>query len=282
LRTGILIVFKEVKKIMKQVKRMMKYRIATIISQEWFKYGTLFLILIFNFSALINSGVLFSGGASFNQVEKYELVMNNYIMISSLYVGIMSICIGAGLIGADAKSKNIYVIFSAIRSRKKYYLISIIVGELIYLAIHSFISINCILILNAVSVKIIWNEFIYLYLGLLLNATVYYVVTAFFSVFIKGYKSILIGVCMYVYYYVYTFNIIPFVNGAIQLDLAKYKNCFGVLFPVTNLLIRSVTDVQLYEYFKLTPLGMNAQLFQCIYVIAFIALGIIAIDKQNY
>ena len=282
MKIGILIVFKGVVTIVEQNKRIIKYRLVTIISLDWFKYGTFFLILIFNFSALFNSGILLSGGASFNGTEKYELIMNNYITINSLYGGIISICLGAGLIGVDVKSKNIYVIFSAIKSRRNYYLLSILAGELIYIIIHTFITLNCILIMKAVSINFLWDELLQLYVGILLNATVYYVITSFCSVLIKGYKSIIIGILMYVYYYVYTFNTIPFVNGAIQFDIVSYKKYFGALFPMTNLLVKSVTDIQVYEYFLLAPLGINVSLYQVIYIIVFVILGTIAIDRKSY
>ena len=52
-------------------KKIMGYKARLILSKNWLFYGTVFLICLFNFSALFNSGVLLSGGADINKFEKY-------------------------------------------------------------------------------------------------------------------------------------------------------------------------------------------------------------------
>lgn len=262
-------------------KKIMGYKTRLILSSNWFIYGTVFLICIFNFSALFNSGVLLSGGANINKFEKFELVMNNYNMVSSLYGLIFSICLGAAMIGPDVKSGNIYVVLSIVNSRKKYYTNCVLVGLIQYFVIHSVITINCIIIMLSLSVNIIWSDIIYVCLGLYLNAIVYFMFTSVFSVVMKGYSSIIAGIIMYAYFSVYTYNKIPFVEGYIGFDISSHKNLLSIFFPARNLFLKSFSDISVIEQYTLNPLGINAPYYQIIYCIIMFILGMYIFEKKN-
>lgn len=269
-------------KTVKECKNIIRYSFNSILGQRWFLYFTFFLLLFFNFSELFHSGVLISGGEGFNRNLKYELIMNNYAVFNQLYGILVAICLAAGLIGVDVKSKNIYVIFSAVHSKRKYYVISLLTGAFIYVVIHTFFSANCLLIMHSLSVQIIWAEFLTAYAKILLNALVYFTFTAFFSILLKGYRAIIAGILGYCYYYLYSYNMIPFVNGSVGFELSAYKNILSCLLPVTNIYIESVTDPFVYQQMLLWPIGLPAAVYQIGYCVLLTIFGAVLTEQKNY
>lgn len=222
-----------------------------------------------------------SGGATFNKTEKYGLIMNNYIMISCLYGFIIAICLGAGMIGPDIKSGNIYVVLSAINSRKEYFIASICAGCFLYIVVHFLITCNCIIIMLSLSISFFWSDLINVFVGIMLNAFCFLMVTIAFSSVLRGYKSIVIGIFMYVYYYMYTFNAIPFVNGVIQFEVAKYKNILAIAFPAKNIFVNSLTEPNVLDLYCVSPMGMSIYAYQMIYIFIISVIGMTIFDNKN-
>lgn len=252
------------------------------ISRGFLWYFTIFLFVFLNYNALVNSGVLLSGGAEFNGELKYTLLTNNFLSVSSLYGLILAVYMGAGMIGPDLVSGNIYVILTVLSDKWKYYLYSYLSGLGLYFLTYLGLCGNYMLLLQIFELPVRWQDFEYLFFGILLNAMVIYSVTALFSIFMKGYKSILAGLVGYSFFYVYTFNQIPFVNGVLSVPISRFGNWLFLFFPMKHLLVPSVTDVMIIELYNHMPHYYQEGIYQLVYCVITVCIGMVFIKRRNF
>lgn len=262
-------------------KNIMKFKFRQLFSNKWLTFLTVFIVFFMNYCAVVNSGVLFSGGGGYNETEKYTLLINNYSSVSSLYGLLLAVCLGAGTIGPDLLSGNIYVILSAYSSRYRYFAVTAFSAWIYYFMVQILLTMNFCALLLIFDVTVIWPELVSLVLGTLLNATVVFVITSVCSIYLKGYQAVVAGLGAYAYYYICTFNTIPFVDEYLVINIVKYKNILCNFVPMKYLLIPSITDSEVLQIYETVPLGGNMYLYQFVYIIAVLILGCILIEKKD-
>lgn len=259
----------------------MKFKLADIISNRLYIGMIVFLFVYFNYRIFVRSGVFFSGGGDFAADMKYMLVVNNFIATSTLFSMILALALGAGMIGPDVASKNIYITLSTSASRTQYYLFSCLTGWLFYVVIQIILMINFVVILCIIDIHIFWQEVLGVFGQLILNASVLFSVTACASVLILGYGSVVIGIIGYCFFHMYTYNIIPLVNMVGSLQMAKYRNMLCYLFPMTDVIAKSVNELDRIEAYAITiPVG-GIYFYQIIYMIAVLLVGCILMKKKE-
>lgn len=69
----------------------------------------------------------------------------------------------------------------------------------------------------------------------------------------------------YSFFSIYTYNLVPFVNDNLLFDVTKYKNIMCNFVPITNILTPSITDTEIIQYYKCTPIIHTIYITVCIY-----------------
>ena len=265
----------------KQNLQIISFKLNAILAGKWITWLTVFLFFYVNYSALVSSGVLASGGADFNAVDKYTLISNNYSAVSSLYGLLLAILLGAGTIGPDCLSKNIYILLTSYPSRKRYYANSLLASWLYYFVVHVLVTGDYLLLLRIFKLTFPVSDTLNLFLGILLNSTVLLMISGMASIFWEGYRSAIAGVFAYAFYYMYTFNTIPFVNTMLGFDMNRYKNILFHLVPVQYVLTRSITDDIVLTYYHISAIGGNAYLYQAIYCLLLLVLACFLFEHRD-
>lgn len=261
--------------------KVMKYKWNYLLSNRLISYSVIILFLVLNFEAVINSGVLFSGGSDFNTDIKYELLMNNWNIVSTFYGLLLSIYLGASMIGLDMQTGNLYILLSAYPSRKKYFLGTLVAVFLFSTVLQILLMLNVFILFALYQIKPVWQD---VWMGFgqnYLNTAVTLSVTGLASVYVKGHGSAVIGLLGYCYFNAYMYNTIPFLNTTFLFDVTKYKNILCHLFPITNVLAPSYTDADILAYYHLKPALFNIYGYQILFVICMIAIGCFCIEKKE-
>lgn len=255
------------------MKKVIKYKIYYLLSNKTTAAVTFLLFVIMNFDALINSGVLLSGGSGFNSELKYELLLNNYVFTASLFGLLVGIYIGSCMIGPDMQTGNMYILLTSFPSRTKYYFGTFIAVFIYLISIQLLLILNAIILLLVFSVPFYFSDLGFVFSQIILNSTVALSITGISSIYIKGHGSAVVGLLGYVLFNVYMYNVIPFFNMEFIFDLTQYKNIICHIFPVTHVLVPSFTEQWIIDFYQLTPFTNNVFVYQILYIIVIVGLG---------
>lgn len=261
--------------------KAMKYKLSYLFSNKYILYGTIILIFLLNFNVIIQSGVLLSGGGLFNAEQKYPFLLNNYILIARGYGLLFAIFLGASTIGPDSNSGNLNIVLSAYPSRKKYFLGSIIVCYAYMLFILALMEVNIILLLYIFEIPFQWSDLAVCTIQLPLNSLVILVVTAVGSIFMKGLKSIVVGLVAYCYHYLYIFNSIPILETTSVIDITQYRHILCHLLPITYVYGHSYAIDSVIERARLKTIFPSIELYQILYVVIILVIGCILFEKKD-
>lgn len=263
------------------MSKVIKYKIYYIISNRLILLFVMLLLLLTNFHAIFSSGILLSGGSSFNGNLKYELILNNYLLVSSLYSLFFSIYLGSNIIGPDIQTGNMQVILTSYPIKWKYYLGSFLAALFLLVTIHILIVFNIFIIFVVFDIPFLTLEVLNCFLGNLLNASVVLSATGIASIYMERHLSTIVGLFIYAFYSVYTYNVVPFVNTYFIFDVTKYRNLLCNLAPITNILPVSYTDPQIIEIYSIQPIISNVYCYQFIYCLFAILLGAFCFQRKE-
>lgn len=261
--------------------RVFRYKLSYLLSSPVITVSTAALFFLLNFSALVNSGVLLSGGAEFNAETKYMLLMNNYISVALFYGLLFSMILGANTLGPDAQSGNLNILMSAYPSRVKYFMGTILISVLCLTSVQLLMSGNMILLLKIYEIPFVWHDIQICTIQILLDSLVILSVTAVGSIFMKGLRSVIVGLVGYSFYNIYMFNTIPFINGALIFPVSQYKNILCHFFPVIRVMTPSYTEEATWSFYKLHTILPSAELYQVLYIVLVMAAGCILFQKRD-
>lgn len=253
--------------------KVIKYKIFYLLSNKITSIITFLLFVIMNFDALINSGVLLSGGLGFNAELKYELLLNNYVFTASIFGLLVGIYIGSSMIGPDIQTGNMYVILTSFSSRTKYYFGTFLAVMMYMISVQLLLIINALVLLLVYNVPFLFGDLGSVFVQILLNSAVALSLTGIASIYIKGHGSAIVGLLGYVIFNVYMYNVIPFFNMEFIFDLTQYKNYICHIFPVTHVLVPSYTEEWVINFYKLNPITINIYVYQLIYILGIAWLG---------
>jgi hypothetical protein len=264
------------------MKNIMKFKLRGLLSASYLTICTVLLLVMLNFSAVVNSGVLFSGGGLFNTQIKYSLIINNYGYVASFYGLLMAVVLGANAIGPDVGTGNIYVLLTAYPSRGSYYIWTVLTVWLYMLAVQLFMLANALFLLTLFGLPVIWSDMAALFFGVLLNSTVLMTVTSIASIYMKGYSSIVAGLLAYTYSSLYLYNRIPFVNGSLTLGISQYKDILCNLLPIQHIAAPSVSDPANLLFYAVAPIIPNVSLYQLLYAALTLTLGCLLFRRRQF
>lgn len=263
------------------MSKVIKYKLNYLISNRLITVSIIILFLVLNFEAVINSGVLFSGGTSFNADIKYQLLLNNYIIVSSFYGLLLSVYLGASIVGPDIQTGNMYILLSSYPSRIKYFL-----GT--YLAVVSFATVlQTLLLFNIMTlfvvyqVSFVWSDLLICFTQNYLNTVVVLSVTGLASIYIKGHGASVVGLLGYGFFNVYTYNELPFVKTTFIFDITKYKDILCNLFPITHILPPSYSYPEVIDYYRIQPIIPNIYCYQVLYILFVLWLSCICFQHKE-
>lgn len=263
------------------MNKVIKYKFNYLLSNKLITILTIILIIALNFNAIINSGVMFSGGADFNSTVKYALILNNYITVSSLHGLIFSIFLGSSIIGPDIQTGKMYVLLTSFPSRVKYYLGTFFAVLVYLLSIHYILLLNTFVLFLIFDIQFIPSDIYVCFKHIILNSIVVLTVTGFFSVFMKGFQSAVLGFIAYAYYNIYTFNEIPFINNSFIFDVTQYKNILCNLFPIIHVLAPSYTSDEAFVLYQIHPVISDVNIYQIIYAVLILSISCVFIKRKD-
>lgn len=263
------------------MRRVFCYKMNALLSNRIILIGTIILFFIMNFSAVVNSGILLSGGIEFNSITKYMLLQNNYISVSSFYGLLFAIVLGACTLGPDAQSGNLSILMSAFPSRIKYFIGTILAVFVLMAGVQLLMTGNIVLLYLAYEVAFVWNDVIVCSIQIFLNSIVILTVTAIGSIFLKGMKSVCVGIAGYCFYSMYMFNTIPIINGSLIISVSRYKDILCHIFPVIRVMAPSYTEEEVKFFYELHSFLPRVELYQVLYITAALIIGCILFWKKD-
>lgn len=263
------------------MNKVIKYKIYYLLSNRLITILTIILFLALNFNAIVNSGVLFSGGEDFNVALKYELLFNNYMIIASLHGLIFSIFLGASMIGPDMQTGNMYILMSSYPSRVKYYLGTYLAVLFYLLSIHFALLLNIFVLFFVFEVQFVFTDIIICFRHIVLNSVVVLTVTGFASIFMKGFQSVIAGFLAYAYYNIYTFNEIPFINTSFLFDATRYRDILSNFLPIINVLAPSYTEEHVLIFYQIHPIIPNISVYQCVFILFTLWISCIVFKRKD-
>jgi len=262
------------------MNKVIKYKLNYLLSNKLILIFSAILFLLLNFNAL-SSGVLTSVGSAINIEAKYQLLFNNYLVVSVVYGLIMAIFLGSSIVGPDAQTGNIQVILTSYHSRTKYF-IGTFLAVLIYsTVIQILLFINIYLLMLIFKVPYLWSDILVGFTQNYLNMLVAMSVTGLASIFIKGHGSAFVGLLAYTYYNVYEYNALPFINSSLPFNIAQYRNILGNFFPISYFMAPSYTEPSTIAYFKFTPIIPNIYIYQILYIALILVLSCVFFNRKE-
>lgn len=255
------------------MSKVIKYKLNYLLSNRFIVLSVMALFFVLNFEAIVNSGVLFSGDADFNADVKYQLLLNNYNLVASFWGLLLTMYLGASIVGPDIQTGNLYILLTSYPSRKKYFL-GTYLAVLLFTTVLQFLLLGNIMLLFWVyRVHFVWSDVLVSFMQLYLNGTVVLTVTGLASVYLKGQGAVAVGLLGYGLFNVYAYNELPFVKMEFIFDVTRYKNILCHLFPITHLLPVSYTPPEVIEYYQLKPIVPNIYGYQVLYILLVLVLG---------
>ena len=176
------------------MKRVMKYKLRELLRSPLAILAAAFLLLMLNGAAIIRSGVLASGGGEFNTELKYALIVNNYGNIASLYGVLAAILLGAGVIGPDLATGNLFVLLTAYPARGRYFLACVLTVWGYLLLVQLVMLADVCLLLRLFSLPVRPGDLLAVFPAEILNSTVLFGLSAVGSVYCKGYRAAAVGI----------------------------------------------------------------------------------------
>ncbi len=263
------------------MNHVIKYKVYYLLSNRFVILSTVILFLLLNFQAIVNSGILFSGGADFNAPLKYTLLLNNYVTVASFYGLLLSIFLGSSIIGPDMQTGNMYIIMSAYPSRIKYFL-GTYLAVFFYMAVIQLVLLLNILILFLVyNVSFLWSDVFVCFIQIFLNALVVLSVTGLASIYIKDHNSAFVGLFGYAFFNVYTFNQIPFINTEFVFDITRYKDILCNFFPIVHVLPPSYSSLEAVAAYSIRTVIPNVSVYQGVFAIAVVGISCFCFKKKE-
>lgn len=263
------------------MRKVIKYKLYFLLSNRFLTIFIPFLFILLNYTAVVNSGILSSGGSDFNAELKYQLILNNYLVMISFFGLFASIYIGSSIIGPDILSGNLSIILTSYPSRIRYYLGTYLTTLLYMLTVQTLLLLNVLILFFIFDVAFLWSEVLMCYIQILLNSTVALSITGLASIYIKGHGSALIGLIGYAFFNIYTFNQIPFINTTFSTDFTVYRNILVNFFPMTDIYAPSYTEAWIIELHKATPILPNMIVYQLLYALFFVGIGCLCFKKKD-
>jgi ABC-type transport system involved in multi-copper enzyme maturation permease subunit len=263
------------------MNKVMKYKLNYLLSNKFLAIFIPILFVVLNFEIIINSGVLLSGGANFNSEIKYQLVLNNYIVVISFFGFLAAIFIGSSVLGPDIQTGNLYIILSIYPSRRKYYFGTFITCVIYLLAIQILLLINEMILIWIFDIQYLASDISFVFFQNLLNSIVALSLTSLASIYIKGHGSAFVGLLGYAFFSIYLFNIIPFINSNLVFDITQYKDILVNFFPIANIYGLSYTETWVSELYNAVPLFGNMWLYQFFYIAILSCLSAILFSKKD-
>lgn len=263
------------------MKKVIKYKIYYLISNKFVIISTVVLFLLLNFEALLNSGVLFSGGSDFNRLTKYMLLLNNYIFVSCVYGLMFSIYIGSSIIGPDMQTGNILVLLTSYPSRIKYYLGTILAVFIFITAIQLLMLLNIYALLFTYDVSFIFSEVLECFVQSLFNSAVILSVTGLASIYMKGHSSAVVGLLCYAFFNIYTFNTIPFINTSFIFDVSVYRNILCNFLPIVHILPPSYTHIDAISTYGIRTIIPNIYIYQLFYILIIVVISSLCFKRKQ-
>jgi ABC-type transport system involved in multi-copper enzyme maturation permease subunit len=261
--------------------QVMKYKINYLLSNKLLTVFVPLLFVILNFEVIINSGMLLSGGANFNADMKYQLVLNNYIVVISFFGFLAAIFIGSSVLGPDIQTGNLYIILSIYPSRKKYYFGTFIACVIYMLTIQALLLMNEMILMWIFDIQYLGFDIWLVFSQNILNSLVALSLTSLASIYIRGHGSAFIGLLGYAFFSIYIFNIIPFTNTSLVFDITKYKNVLVHFFPITNIYGVSFTESWVSELYNAVPVFENIYIYQILYIVLLTGISAFLFSRKE-
>ncbi len=263
------------------MKQAVKYRIVALMDDKFFMFITLLLFIVLNYNMFIDSGVLSLGDASFNSDIKSTLLINNFIIVCSIYALLTSVYIGMGVFGKDIESGQIYIMLTSFPKRYKYYW-----GNWIGLVIAIFLVL-LLLILNFIMAALVLgvrnniNSVFLVFRNVFINMLVLMTLTFVSSIHLKGYKSAFVGILGLAVFNLYAFLKIPFAEVVIPIS-TKLRRVLAAFVPVVNISVPSIHNKLSAVYNDVIPLGItNKFIYQLLYITLLLILGQYMFKKKE-
>ncbi len=263
------------------MRKVIKFKFYYLISNKFIFIFTLLLLFLLNFDAIFNSGILLSGGETFNQELKYTLLINNYTIAASMYGIFFTIALGSMILGPDTQTGNLYVLLSAYSNRVRYYIGSFISVVLYTVCIQILLLINFFMLCIIFNINFLWSDITACFINIILNSLVILAITGLASVYIKGIGSAFIGLVAYSFYSIYNYNSIPLMNTNFIINIRDYRNILGNFMPIVHVLVPSISLPEAFEIYGYKTIIPNVNLYQIIFVILFLGMGCLCFYKKD-
>lgn len=255
------------------MKQSIKYRIVALMDDKFFIFITVLLFTILNYNVFIDSGVLSLGDSSFNGDIKSTLLINNFIIVCSVYALLTSVYIGMGIFGKDIESGQIYIMLTSFPKRYKYYW-----GNWIGLVI-TIILVLILLILNFIMAALVLgvqsniNDIFIVFRDVFTNMLVLMTLTFVSSIHLKGYKSAIVGILGLAVFNLYAFLKIPFVEAFISIS-TNSRRFLASLIPIVNITSPSMYNKLSSTYHDVIPFIIsNKFIYQFLYIAVMLVVG---------
>ncbi len=263
------------------MRKIIKYKIITLFEDKIFNIVLLIYFIVLNYNIFINSGLFLAGSAEFNSKLKYTLLINNFIATTSMFGLLTAIYIGAGFIGKDIKSNQIYVILSSTSKRWAYFFGNWIGSIVVIFVFLSLIILNYICISAALGVMTYYIDFLTILIETVLNMIVIMTITAAASIFIEGYGSALVGFIALTIYNIHSACKIPFTNHFVNVDF-NLRRLLVNISPIRSIYASSITSEGVIERFNVEPfLIHNFTAYQMLYIGILLIIGIFALGNRE-
>lgn len=263
------------------MKKIIKHKLYFLFSSRFITIFSIMLFLVFNFQAIFNSGILLSGGSDFNSTLKYTLLINNYLVVTTLFGLILCIFLGANIIGPDMYTGNLYILMSICASRVKYYFHTFLSVFIYMFSLQALLLVNSIALYFAFGVPFLWSDILYCFCGTLLNSMVVLAITGLASIYIQGYGSAFVGLLGFAYFSAYTFNEIPFINLPLSFNFAQYKNLACYFLPITDIMAPSITDQSTLDIYALHTFLPTVELYQIVYIFVILVISCFCFQRRE-
>jgi Cu-processing system permease protein len=262
--------------------KVIKYKVLTLLEDKVLISIFIIFFLILNYHVFINSGLISEGSSDFNAMLKYALLLNNFIVVISLFGLIVAIYIGAGLIGKDISSGQIYILLSSFSNRINYFLGNWLGLTFVLLCFILLVFINFFSASVALGIKINYPDLGDFLKSTLFNLLVIMTITATFSIFMKGYNSILGGIVSLIIYNMYAFEKIPFLNYSVLIDM-KIRKLMATLVPLSDM---NSYSLQKSGYQRIAPLIEpylieNITIYQIVFLLLLLLGCIILFNRKE-
>ncbi len=261
--------------------KIIKFKILSLIADKYFKYALILFFIILNYRILISSGLLTIGNETFNQTLKYTLLINNIIYVSMTFGLLLSLYIGAGVIGKDVSNNQIFLILCSAPRRWKYFISIWSALILLLFIVLVLLVINYIIIAIPLDIKTNNIDFARVISGIYLNFAVIMTVAAMASTFIRGYGSGVVGLLILVIFQIHTTEQIPLINVPLELNYHLKKFLVNIA-PIREIYDYSITNTGVINRFVTTPLFINNfAAYQIIYIAILLLLSIIIFQNAD-